>query len=97
MTIYAVNQDSGEWYQTRPESQTDTDYSFEAVMPGTYVVYAWLDEGDYGGSYSQAVPCGLGVECQDHSLVLVIVEPGLSAIAVDVCDWYGPLPPPPPD
>jgi len=59
-------------------------------------VYAWLDDGNLGGSYSQAVPCGLSVDCTDHSLIPVTVNAGQDVTGIDVCDWYGPPPPAPP-
>ncbi len=64
--------------------------SFSAELtPGTYVAYAWLPDFSLGGSYSQAVACGLSVECTDHSLVQFQVAAGALTSGVDVCDWYG--------
>ena len=40
--------------------------------------------------YSQAVACGLGSECTDHSPVVVQVAPGAEISGVDICDWYAP-------
>jgi len=71
------------------------------LTPGTYYAYAWVGEFAIGGSYSQAVPCGLTVACGDHSLIPVNVIAGQTTSGVDICDWYGgpgsvPTPPPPP-
>jgi hypothetical protein len=57
--------------------------------PGTYVAYAWLPDGSIGGSYSQAIPCGLGVSCTDHSLLSITVNAGQTTSGIDLCDWYG--------
>ena len=37
-----------------------------------------------------AVPCGLSVECTDHSLIHVQVTPGQDTSDVDIGDWYAP-------
>jgi hypothetical protein len=73
--------------------------SFTAELEaGTYTAYAWLPDFTYGGSYSNAVACGLSVDCTDHSLVQFQVTAGSTTTGVAVCDWYGnpgdvPLPP----
>jgi hypothetical protein len=71
------------------------------LTPGTYYAYAWVGEFAVGGSYSQAVPCGLTAACADHSLIPVNVMAGQTTSGVDICDWYGgpgsvPTPPPGP-
>lgn len=71
------------------------------LLLGTYYAYAWVGEFALGGSYSQAVPCGLTVACPDHSLIPVNVTAGQTTSGVDICDWYGgpgsvPTPPGPP-
>lgn len=68
------------------------------VPPGTYVAYAWLKDFSTGGTYSQAVPCGLSVECNDHSLIEFQISSGEITRGVEICDWYGspsdvPIPP----
>jgi hypothetical protein len=68
------------------------------LPPGTYVAWAWQFEMNGGGSYSQAVPCGLAVGCDDHSLIEFQVNPGEATSGIDICDWTGvpgdvPLPP----
>jgi hypothetical protein len=70
----------------------------QQVPPGEYKAYAWLPDFSGGGSYSQAVPCGLSVNCNDHSLIEFVVAPGATVSGVEICDWYGgpnsiPLPP----
>jgi hypothetical protein len=70
----------------------------QPVPPGEYVAYSWLPDFSGGGSYSQAVPCGLSVNCNDHSLIEFVVSPGATVSGVEICDWYGgpgsiPIPP----
>jgi len=74
------------------------DYSVD-VPPGTYIAYAWRPP-DYliGGAYTQAVSCGLTVNCTDHSLIQFQVQAGQTTAGIDICDYYGeegfiPLPP----
>jgi CSLREA domain-containing protein len=74
------------------------DYSVD-IPPGTYIAYAWRPP-DYliGGAYTQAVPCGLTVNCTDHSLIQFQVQAGQTTTGIDICDYYGgqgfiPLPP----
>lgn len=96
MTIYAVDQANGKSFKVKSKGPNEIRYRIEGVLPGTYLVYAWLDDGKLGGSYSKAVPCRLSADCQDHSLIPVTVKTGQDVTGVDVCDWYGPLPPAPP-
>jgi hypothetical protein len=96
MTIYAVDQSTGRSFQAKSQGPRETSYRIDRVLPGTYVVYAWLDDGKLGGSYSKAVPCGLNADCKDHSLIPVKVSTGQDVTDIDVCDWYGPPPPAPP-
>jgi hypothetical protein len=96
MTIYAVEQTTGKWFNMQTRKPDETSYRLDGVTPGTYVVYAWLSDGTAGGSYSEAVPCGLNADCTDHSLIPVTVELGQEVTDIDVCDWYGPPPPAPP-
>lgn len=79
------------------EIRTGGTYSLE-VPPRTYFVLAYLiSPEDLGatpglaGAYSEAVPCGLTVECEDHSLIPVVVTPGETVEGIDPVDWY--LPP----
>ena len=81
-----------------------TDRYEIALAPGTYIAFAYLPGFVLGGSYSAAVPCGLSVECTDHTPLPFTVPAGAVIEGVDLCDWYGqpgdvPLPPgvqPPP-
>ena len=80
------------------------EYSLE-VPAGTYYVVAYLHEGTPGstgqvdsyaldggpfaGGYTQMVPCGLAVGCEDHSLLPVVVVAG-ETVTADPMDWYAP-------
>jgi hypothetical protein len=70
------------------ENQSSYIYN---LTPGQYVAYAYLNSGSsLGGSYSNAVLCGLDASCSDHSLVHFEVNPGVTLSAIDICDWYAP-------
>jgi hypothetical protein len=68
-------------------------YQITGLPAGTYHVVAYtlgggsFPEGLKGG-FTQAVPCGLRVECEDHSLIPVSVAPGGDTPGVDPLDWY---------
>ena len=88
MTLYFLNVDTNDLL-TLSTRQNQGDYT-KSVPPGTYHVYAWLSGFGLGASYSAAVPCGLTVDCTDHSLLAVVVTAGATTAGVDILDWYGP-------
>jgi len=70
------------------------DYEID-VQPGTYFILAFLInpagvgmEPGFSAGYSQAVLCGLGSACKDHSLVPVDVNAGDQLTGIDPIDWY---------
>ena len=88
MKIYFAKVDTGD-VLTLSTTENQATYS-KTLPPGAYYVYAWLDGFGLGGSYSAAVPCGLTVDCTDHTLLPVEVAPGTSTEGIDILDWYGP-------
>jgi hypothetical protein len=71
-----------------PIQQNQNTFSF-GLPTGNYTAFAWLPDYTIGGSYSQAVACGLTVDCSDHSLLTFTVASGETISGIDVCDWYG--------
>ncbi len=73
--------------------------TYELSVPaGDYYVVAYTLDGGLSAGYSQAVPCGLSVDCTDHSLILVHVNAGQTVDDIDPQDWYaeaGAFPPMP--
>lgn len=66
------------------------------LPPGKYIAFAYLKSGaELGGSYSEAVPCGLSADCTDHSPLAFEVRAGSTTGGVDLCDWYAPEAVPP--
>ena len=69
-------------------------YFFELPV-GTYQVVAYVlpTEGfptGFAGGYTQAVPCGLAVECANHNLIPVTVVEAQTTENIDLVDWYAP-------
>ncbi len=86
MTIYLEETENGTLVELPVESGQTT---FKAnLLPGTYIAYAWLKDFSRGGLYSRAVPCGSGIECDDHSLLPFTIEMGEVIEGVDICDWF---------
>jgi hypothetical protein len=67
------------------------------LEPGVYIAFAYTQDNALGGMYSEAVACGLSVECQDHAPRPFEVLPGRTTERIDLCDWYAQdqLPPAP--
>jgi hypothetical protein len=95
--VMFFQQDGTNTFTSVDIAQNQSSYEQE-LLPGNYIAYAWLPDFSIGGSYSQAVTCGLTVDCTDHSLISFSIVAGQTTGGVDVCDWYGdsddvPLPP----
>lgn len=88
-------------YQFAITSPGQSAFRIDGLQPGTYHVVAYTVGGGgfpsgLAGGYTQAVVCGLGANCTDHSLIDVQVEAGQTATAANPGDWYAPpgsLPP----
>jgi hypothetical protein len=78
-------------------SEGQNEYELN-VPAGDYYVVAYTLDGGLSAGYSQAVPCGLSVDCTDHSLIPVHVNAGETVNDIDPQDWYadaGTFPPMP--
>jgi hypothetical protein len=89
LRVVAFNVYSENYYYVDTQLNQDT-YEITGIPAGTYHVLAYVREEGPGISagYSQAVPCGLSVDCNDHSLIDVMVYPGEVAEDVDPIDYY---------
>lgn len=67
-----------------------SSFTISDIDPGSYYVVAYAKNNENSGSYTKAVPCGLSVECTDHTMIDVIVNPGETASGVEIRDWYAP-------
>lgn len=98
MKVYIKNQDTKKVYSLEAK-QNQRAFLFKEIPAGKYVAYAYtLDEtmtdghdnsSKAGGGYTQFVPCGLSVDCSDHSLITFHVKNGETADGIEICDWYG--------
>ena len=92
LRIVAFRVGSKDW-QALEVPQNTFDYVLDGLTPGQYWVVAYTipDGGiSLAGGYTQAVPCGLSVDCTDHSLIAVTVKAGEITAGVDPGDWYVP-------
>jgi hypothetical protein len=71
------------------DSQSEDGTYRLALPPGRYTV--WAQTGEWPGVrafYSRAVPCGLSVECEDHTPIVVEVTANATVTGIDPGDWY---------
>lgn len=87
MLAFFENINTGEVSEL-PIALNQSNYSIE-LESGTYQAYAWLYDFNYGGTYSEAVECGLSVNCTDHTLRSFSVQANTSLNNINICDWYG--------
>lgn len=92
LEVYAFNSlDQSKYYMIKTYENQAT-FVIKDIDPGEYFVVAYPVENDLNnsGGYSQMVPCGLSVECTNHSLIPVKVNPGATTTGIEVRDWYAP-------
>jgi hypothetical protein len=81
-TEYFIDVPAGTYYVV--------SYPHEGVPGNTGQVDSYtLGGGPFAGGYTQMVPCGLDVSCDDHTLIQVTVAAGQNVV-VDPADWYAP-------
>ena len=97
LRVVAFRVENGAWTQKYIYVDTILNaatYQIDGLEPGLYWITAYtIPNGDGAPSglaagYSQAVLCGLNVDCTDHSLIAVEVKPGMVTANVDPADWY---------
>ena len=95
--IYAIRTDVPGSYCMASTLANQRSYSIAGLSVGTYVVIAYRADGKRAsGGYTQAVPCGLGASCGDHTLIPITLHDGQAATDVNPNDWNaGNLPPEP--
>jgi hypothetical protein len=89
LRVVAFNID-GLSYQYVDTLSNQSVFQITGLAPGIYHVVAYIMDGTYAGGYTEMVPCGLSVDCPDHSLIDVTVVSGLDAPGVNPADWYAP-------
>lgn len=94
MVVVATNVDTNQYYFVLTD-MNQGEYEITHLLPGTYHVVAYprgegFESSDFGGGYSEFVPCGLLATCTDHSLIDVDVFAGTTTNGIDPVDFYAP-------
>lgn len=98
MRVVAFSVSNENWFAV--EVTQGNVFTISDLPAGEYTVVAYpLDANlnSLAGGYSQYVPCGLSVDCSDHSLIPVTVNPGETTADIQPADWYAPPGAFPPD
>jgi len=91
LTVYAFDTLNEKKYYFIETKENQTEFTIPNVDPSSYFVVAYAKNYNISGSYTKAVPCGLSVECTDHTMIDVIVHPGETVTGIEVRDWYAPV------
>ncbi len=89
LEVYAISTTDSSNYFFIKTSQNQNSFEIEDVDSGTYYVLAY-SESNFAGGWTKAVPCGLSVDCNDHSLTPVVVKAGVTTSGIELKDWYAP-------
>lgn len=102
MKVYLKSKETSKTYSLVIKENQKT-FKFRKILEGNYVAFAYTIEEtniDFNnkafkasGGYTKAVPCGLTVNCNDHSLISFKVKNGKTTKLIDICDWYGAIVP----
>ena len=90
LRVVALRVGTEEYYMVETALNQST-YEITGMTPGDYYVLAYFREGeppDYYDAYSEAILCGLSVDCTDHSLITVSLSAGQYLTGIDPGDWY---------
>lgn len=71
-------------------AENQTSYTIENLPVGYYTIVAYRLDGRLAGGYTQAVPCGLTVNCNNHEMIEIPVNRGQVVTGIDPADWYAP-------
>lgn len=98
MNVYLKNKESGKIYSLDIK-ENQKPFKFKKIPEGNYIAFAYTvqevsaDRNNKSeiasGGYTHAVPCGMTVECKDHSLLIFKVENGKTTKNIQICDWLG--------
>lgn len=82
-------------YQFITTQAGQASYQIDDLPTGVYHIIAYTAGGGgfpvgTAGGFTQAVPCGLNADCNDHSLIDVQVKAGETTSGINPNDWYAP-------
>ena len=89
LRVVAFDIYSNDYYYVETELNQGT-YQIEGLPAGIYHVVAYVREQgpEMSAGYSYFVPCGMSVDCSDHTLMDVTVYAGQVVDGVDPIDFY---------
>ncbi len=91
--VVAFDQNSAAFYYTVTRKGSP-EFELKDLPPGDYVMVAYIipspgnRQPDWSAGFSEAVLCGLGDECTNHSLVVITVAAGEIVEGINPGDWY---------
>ena len=86
--VCAINLSSNMKYCTTRKNIKGLKYKMKLPV-GEYNVYAESKQDNYAPAYyTDAVLCGLTVDCPSHKIITVKVEAGKTTKGVNPGDWY---------
>lgn len=93
MEVYLENVETGAQLKMMVETSFDGEsaYCFQDVPDGKYIIFAIPTDPDIEtlvGGYTNAVPCGLTVDCDDHGYIELDVKNGTHLKDINIYDWY---------
>lgn len=88
--VYAFDSTNEKKYFMIETAVNQMTFTMNGIPAGSYYVVAYAKDYAVSGAYTKMVPCGLSVECTDHSMIAVTVLPGETTKGVEVKDWYAP-------
>lgn len=102
MTVYLQDISNKKVYKILIQ-EDQRSFKFNDLPFGDYYAYAYTIEkvsSDVNGNsfkasggFTKAVPCGLSVDCNDHSLIPIEIDAKITKDTISICDWYGALVP----
>jgi hypothetical protein len=95
VVAFDVYSDAYYWVDTM---ENQAYFEITNLVPGYYHVVAYAGINQLAGGYTDFAKCGLSPACpEDHTLVVIHVDPGMTSGGVDPADWYAPSDAYPPD
>lgn len=102
MNVYLKNKETSKTYSLLIK-ENQQSFKFKKIQEGNYIAFAYTTteimtnfnnkSSKASGGYTHAVPCGLTVNCNNHSLINFKVYNGKTTKAIQICDWYGAIVP----
>jgi hypothetical protein len=104
-TVYAVATDGSRFFTSETVFGQRT-YTILGITPGDYFVLTVAlnyipsevssaarmgSASRFPAGYTKSVPCGLSINCNDHTLIPVHVSAGAAVSGIDPGDWYAPM------